>query len=267
MSVKFKKPQYIKCANANTSTKPSEPIPAYLFEIVPVSTDISIHIIVEPSSFNQECLTVDSILESAVNENPEKLLNLAKAFMESSSQYFTKPPTAEYLSRKFIHRTVSLSEPLPDSMPYVLSALPIHVIAERGNFILQWNCIINRCSIDIAEPDATAINQPTAQTPPQVSNPESYITALPGGTTEIEVFDDAMMIVQSTENPDLLKTSETMQRVERNKLREAKMRAKLAQYKAEKLYVRYRTKYGNSTEESDTETNSDSDTSDKPDSK
>lgn len=268
----FKKPRYIKYETG----LPIEIVPAYIFEIEgdPEST-VFRTITTCPGLPSIQHIITNEFLK----EHSEKWTKLISTFIQFSAQYFTKPATQETLSGRFIHK-VSIENinnicdgELYTNIPVLVIAIPRNIIVERGKFILEWHCTISPALIDISLPE---IEQPPAF-PDSSGIPAASAVSSSVNNYEIESFnlDDLPADIISSDNTaapmTLLRanTSSPSDEItasklyEQNKCKEAKMKAKLAQYKAERVFFQYMTKYGscpdadNSENESDIDSKSD----------
>ncbi len=162
----------------------------------------------------------------------EYLLNLYSAFLSIHSKSFAKPYTPTQLI-KITGHTVTC-EDATDDEEYEWTLTPLKVDVRNGVFQLHWKGTAHRMKIELNAAEEVEEQKPPAQ---------AEAAAAPIQEVEIEAVPEA-----DTTNSFLRLTSNSQLR-EKRLLEEAKIRAKWAQYKAEKAIAKYVERYGELDEE------------------
>jgi hypothetical protein len=175
----------------------------------------------------------------------EYLLNLYSAFLKIHSKSFAKPYTPTQLIKITSHTILCEGE--DDDEEYEWTLTPLKVNVRNGVFELGWKGTAHRMKIELNDAEEVE-EQKTPALPPQ-----------PQSIQEIAI--DALPEATDTSNSFLRLTSDSQIRNKRL-LEEAKIRAKWAQYKAERAIAKYVERYGELDEEllSDDENESGSET-------
>jgi hypothetical protein len=166
---------------------------------------------------------------SDIGEKKEWLVKFITAFLASTEQYFTKKYTTEALI-KHLNHTLDIEGPTEDANQVVF--IPIEIVIFQGRFTLVWKAKME--TIRIAIPD---LEEP-------IEN-EVLIKDI----TELLAIDDLEADLQK--GPEEMVIEDSSRHYEKRKVKEARLRARLSQYKAERAMSRYLEKYG--TEPSDSE--------------
>ena len=204
-------------------------------------------------------------LLSLLVEEREWLLRFVEAFLTATKPYFVKPYSPSAILRYLTHRVTS-AEDLQGPLAYI----PTAVVIIQGQFVINWAVRLD--SIDIQIPDdedapviASAVAPATvpvvapatvpvaapATVPvaaPVVASASVNLVVVPSpvvpvGTDSLAAVDtDALPYTAASEILDLRTPEQQTQ--ERRRVREVHLRAKLAQYKAERTLTKYIEKYG-----------------------
>lgn len=224
----FKKPVQTKATDASGVVRPVYTFAVEKADALTGTYDCDSH--ATPAQFLTDTLFV---------ENPAWLPQFVDAFLQSTKPYFVKPYAAAVVLKHMTHRVVAdgLTE---DEGTVTRIYTPTAIVIAHGRFILDWKVSQELIAIQIPVEDEeeeevmlTATQQrllglggPTAanEVIQQVDT-----AALPFGEKATEVLD--------------LRTDE-QQNFYKRKVKEAHLRAKLAQYKAERALAKYMDKYG-----------------------
>jgi hypothetical protein len=176
----------------------------------------------------------------------EYLLNLYSTFLKIHSKSFAKPYTPTQLIKITSHTIVC--EGAMDDDEYEWTLTPVKVDVRNGIFELSWKGTAHRMKIELNAADEEQ-EQKTPALPPM---PQAPIQ---------EIATDALPEAADTTNSFLRLTSNSQLR-DKRLIEEAKIRAKWAQYKAERAIAKYVERYGELDEEllSDEEDESGSET-------
>ena len=180
-----------------------------------------------PADLLKKALTGSSLLSDLVEE-----------FVRASKPYFAKQNTAAALLKSLKHTvTVMDATPgVPDSnSTYVFAPVEISIL--RGSFYLAWKLSKEPILITIPDLDNTVVEG-----------------------NDLEVADvEALPSMES----DVLRLNTSRHINEKRRVKEAHLRARLAQCKAERTYTEYIEKYGTmSSDSEESETDSESENSD-----
>lgn len=238
LTVMFKKPVYVKHSSATGA-----PIPGYIFEASAGTAPLTV-CITEPQ-------TEVSLLQGGLRDQHEWWLGCVREFLAVANQHFTKKYAPETLIRHFKHGGLDNSTPVTDAS--VIIFIPKHVLLSEGQFIMMWT--VEKTKIDVPDLEEEMV---------QLSINDAAASGLEGsddGPSEIDA-DSLPVDTTATEwqapaaggfggsSSNGAKASHSRQ-YEKRKVREARLKAKLAQYKAEKAISRYLEKYGGDMSDSD----------------
>jgi hypothetical protein len=216
----FAKPSYTKLKTTSGSMEP-----CYKFAVLmsdPLRDPVEIKTKVSQ-------IMLEGQLMSDIGEKKEWLVKFITAFLASTEQYFTKKYTTEALI-KHLNHTLDIEGPTEDANQVVF--IPIEIVIFQGRFTLVWKAKME--TIRIAIPD---LEEP-------IEN-EVLIKDI----TELLAIDDLEADLQK--GPEEMVIEDSSRHYEKRKVKEARLRARLSQYKAERAMSRYLEKYG--TEPSDSE--------------
>jgi len=164
-------------------------------------------------------------LKAVVRDNAGYLNGFLTEFLRSSSAYFAKPYSIPTLLKHLVHE---LTMPSTVIAPY--SFLPAELVITAKGFRLLWSAVEQ--SVLIALPDMEEED---------IAIDELETTELP---------------LTGTENVLELQPPSIRHVYDKQRVKEANLRAKLAQYKANRTHMEYLQKYGedpSDSEDSDSE--------------
>ena len=211
MSATFAKPQYSKIKNAA-----GNPEPCYTFAVLtsmPLSGSID----------RKETPTDEALLIQLMKDDVSSnwLQSFLGAFLQSAQQYFTKKYTIDVLIKYLNHKLSSAADSSVEARGATVDSEqavfnPSEVIIFQGRFTLVWNV--------------------------------KYENMMIPGFGEDEVSKDATELFAVDDiDADLNDDGElpsSSRHYEKRKVKEARLRAILTQYKAERSMARYLEKYG-----------------------
>jgi hypothetical protein len=233
----FKAPQYSKVINPKTGKQE----PSYTFDIEFESFDDGISFITESSNITLQQL------QSTILENVEWWKSFIQHFLQASSKFFTKQYTIDQINKITKH---TLNESDINKNNYESSSASVYLLPKSiniscGFFTVNWKYTVEPISIDI--PDITEEITNTVINPPVINQPET--------SKEIqEVNIDELPTGWNTENT--LEIESPAKYYEKQRVKEARLKAKLAVYKAQRQMAKYYEKYGDDISDSDTEVDS-----------
>ncbi len=242
----FKAPTYSKKPNASTGVLE----PYYTFPITFSTLD-------EKVSYTAEDQSEISLkkLQETIIENLDWWKQFVGLFISSTSKFFAKPYTFDTIN-KIMKHTLSTNETEID-FPAVLMLHPRDIVFHQNTFIVNWNYDIEKMLISISEQEDQEENVVQNNVLESSSNNNiSGKTSLEENIEELNIDD----IPGDKESTDMELNVENPSRYyDKQRVKEARLRAKLALYKAERQMTKYYEKYGNDISDSDS---SEYDTSD-----
>jgi hypothetical protein len=234
----FKAPQYTKAINPKTGNQE----PCYIFQIDYQSSEDGIQFVAD----NISDITLQN-LQKCILENVDWWNIFVEQFLQASSKFFSKKYTVEQIN-KITQHTLSATTPFEGTVNVCLLPKSINILG--GIFTVNWSYVTKQVVIDI--PDFEDDNHNIENLPVSTENKvvdhleEFNIDELPVGTT-----DEALEIQSPAKFYD------------KQRVKEYRLKAKLAVYKAQRQMAQYYEKYGNDISDSDTELEtSDEDNSD-----
>ena len=231
----FSAPQYTKVLNPKTGVQD----PCYTFQINYDLNSDYLSFVAE----NQASISLHT-LQKCVLDNIPWWNNFIQSFLQSSTKYFSKPYTVETINKITKH---TLNGTTDNKYPINVILVPKNIQICGGVFTVNWGYNLEPM-IDIPDVEDVIISLPELIVSPVLKNKvindiqelnidelpiESNNTGTPLGTT-FEIDNPAKFY-------------------EKQKVKEARLRAKLAMYKANRQMAQYYEKYGDSISESDTD--------------
>jgi hypothetical protein len=222
----FKAPQYTKTINPKTGNQE----PCYSFGIDYQSSEDGIQFVAD----SMTDITLQN-LQKCILENVDWWNTFVQQFLHTSSKLFSKQYTVEQIN-KITQHTLSASTAFENTVNVCL--LPKSILISGGIFTVNWAYTTKQVVIDI--PDLESDNQPIELLPVSNENKESLeeldINELPVGATD-----------------DTLELQSPAQFYDKQRVKEYRLKAKLAVYKAQRQMAQYYEKYGNDISDSDTD--------------
>ena len=227
----FKAPQYSKVLNPKTGA--SEP--CYTFAIFFEKEEPALSFIAEKKE--DICL---ASLQNCVVENATWWKDLIQHFLKATAVFFSKPYTPENINKIAKH---TLTGTDTNDYPSNVAVYPNTIQIAAGQIVIQWQYIMTPLVIDI--PDL----EEESNTQQHIALPVTGESALQKGMEELNM-DQLPMDKDSTEE---LEVESPTKFYDRQRVKEARLKAKLALYKANRQVARYYNKYGtNDISDSDT---------------
>jgi hypothetical protein len=223
----FKAPQYTKVVNPKTGAQE----PCYTFNI-----EFSVSDYLSFVAESQNDISLQS-LQKTVLENLDWWNTFIKQFMEASSKYFTKPYTVDAINKITKH---TLDGSKASEYPVNVVLVPKNIQISGGVFTVNWKYDIEPM-IDIPDAEEDKINTIELTSPP-VSNKIE-------GVEELNI-DEIPAAANSTEE---LEIDSPAKFYDKQRVKEARLKAKLAVYKAHRQTAQYYEKYGEDISDSDSD--------------
>lgn len=214
----FKSPQYTKIANPKTGAQE----PCYTFNIDACE---SLSFVAE----SEDDVSLQS-LQKCILDNIPWWTKFVNDFLESSVKFFSKPYTIETINKITKH---TLHGNKSDRYPVNVILLPKNIQIVGGFFTVNWNYDIE----------------------PMIHIPDLDADLPVGNIQEMEELNiDELPAENSTEVLDINSPDKFY---DKQRVKESKLKAKLAHYKAQRQIAEYCDKYGDDISDSDTEYTSD----------
>jgi hypothetical protein len=227
----FKAPVYSKLKNQSTGKVE----PCYTFPILWEESDEKLSMVLD----NHVAMTTE-LLQECLEENKEWWNGFVASFLKHSAKLFSKTYTVQEITKitKHIHSSIENSVP---SFPATLLYFPTQIQIIGGVFWIQWMYTLEPFMIDIPVFEESI---------PIVDK-----------VTEIEEVNLEKLALDS-DSTEEIQLQNPNQFYERQKVKEARLKAKLAMYKAQDKMTRYYEKYGNVISDSESEEESESESED-----
>jgi len=244
----FSKPRY-QSKRVHPVTQKTEP--SYLF-------DVRYHDGMEDAPLaiflDAEGVLTAQHLEEGVREVEEWWVSFLQSFLAASTAYFSRPYTAQHLQRILRHLLVptssgvtsasaSASASTPVPYPQRVCCVPAVLELIGGQLLVHWKYESYPARIDIPE------EPNTSPVPVPAPAPALALAPAPPDSTEIEEWDANAVPEEHTteplENPAML--------LEKQRVKEARLRAKLAVYRAQYQMNRFQDKYGQEVSDSESD--------------
>jgi hypothetical protein len=225
----FKAPIYSKQVNSKTGLVE----PSYVFAIEFMKSDETLSFI----AYNQSDISL-STLQNCINEDIVWWNTFMNAFLQSSVKLFSKPYTVEHINKITKH---VLNGTAQNEFPINVVLLPTSIQISGGIFLVHWKYACEPIVIDM-------ISIPDSECP--------VLNEIIDGVEELSI-DNVPMDKNATDKPLNLNSPE--QFYDRQRVKEARLKAKLALYNAQNQAAKYYEKYGDDTWHSDTDSEDEDD--------
>jgi hypothetical protein len=193
-------------------------------------------------------------IESLITDHMDWWKQFVQQFMHASSKMFAKPYTVDQINKITRHTGKEWSYDL--SFPVTVDVLPTTIKIQGGIFWVYWDYRFTPNVIDIPvsveeEADATAaICLPDLEVKNTVKQEEATVCV----DKEVEEVNLDELHIDGNATEDL-ELSHSDRFYDKQRVKEVRLKAKLAQYRAELQMRMYYDKYGNNV--SDTDADSD----------
>jgi hypothetical protein len=236
----FKSPQYSKKQNAITGAVE----PCYTFNIELLDNDAQFTFVAE-SQFD---ISLQS-LQNSILDNVTEWNTFIEEFLKVSSKLFVKPYTVDTIHKLTKHTLDKSNDINDDEFPVTVTLIPKNIQICKGNFLMNWRFEAEKMLIDI--PDLEEEEEEKQQT-------TELNTSLPPVSEEgIQELSIDELPEDNTSTVSEFNFKDSARYYEKRRVKEARLKAKLAIYKAERQMNTYYEKYG--TDVSDSSDSSDDD--------
>lgn len=220
----FHPPQYSKVPNSSTGVVE----PCYTFKIEHVESDKKLHTVADDDTI----LTVNG-LEQLIKDNAEWWDQWMKSFLEASSKHFSKPYTVQHIFKITRHL---LTGQQPSAFPANVVFHPQTVQIRGGIFWVNWEYHTTSVTIEI----------------PDIVNEEETLPVSNSAVEDLEELNIADVAEEQATDAKFV-LDNPAQFYDKRKVKEARLKAKLAMYRAQYQLNKYYQKYGTEVSDSDTE--------------
>jgi hypothetical protein len=229
----FSAPQYTKVLNPKTGVQD----PCYTFQITYDSNSDHLSFVAD----NQAAISLHAV-QKCVLDNIPWWNTFIQSFLQSSTKFFSKPYTVETINKITKH---TLNGSTDNKYPINVILVPKNIQICGGVFTVNWGYNLEPM-IDIPDVEDVIISLPEVNT----SSPVLKNKVI-NDIQELNI-DDLLIENNNTGTPQL-EIDSPAKFYEKQKVKEARLRAKLAVYKAQRQTAQYYDKYGNDISESDTD--------------
>lgn len=232
----FKAPHYTKTINPKTGLQE----PSYTFPVEFSSEDDFLSFVAE----SDKDISLQA-LQKCVIENIDWWITFIGTFLKSASKLFAKPYTVEQIN-KITKHTLGNDITMDVTYPVNVTVSPKTIQITGGIFIVNWGYTLETMVIDIpdlSEPEETLIELATTNVLP-VSN-----KVIDG----VEEMDMGTLPEDKDSTGEALRIENPAKFYEKQRVKEARLKAKLALYKAQRQMNQYYEKYGDTISDSDSE--------------
>jgi hypothetical protein len=236
MAFTFSKPSFTKVVSQTTGIAE----PCYTFAIT-TKTPLSALVETEESVSPVEYLTHTLLADQA-----QWLDAFLAEFLKNSAKYFAKPFTPEAIRSRLSHE-VQEREPLGACSQVAYT--PIRLVIFQGLFTITWSVTQEAGLISIPDSPSPA---PAAAKSLWVKPPAQFTSS--GNVIVEDTEADAIPLANSSDVVTFQKHEKEATRLDKRRVQEAALRAKLALLKAERTHAEYVQKYGQeASDESDSD--------------
>lgn len=227
----FAKPSHTKL---KTSTGLMEP--CYKFSVITSES------LTDPVELKEKPTStiLEAQLMKIIEEKKDWLVKFVTAFLAATEQYFTKKYTTDALI-KHLNHSMTTEGSTEDANQVIFE--PSEIVIFQGRFTLTWKAKLEAIRIAIPDLEESTENE-----------------VLMKDVTELLAIDDLEADLQK--GPEEMMMEDSSRHYEKRKVKEARLRARLAQYKAERAMSRYLEKYGAEPSDSEWTSTSSEDESD-----
>ena len=236
----FRAPQYTKTTNPKTGIQE----PCYTFPVEFQPSDEALSFIAESSSE----ITLQN-LQKCILENINWWNTFITEFLKNTTKFFTKPYTVEQINKITKHTlngSVSSNE-----FPVSVTILPKTIQIAGGVFMINWGYTTESVVINI----------------PVFEESDDSVVQLSGLPVSNEVVDgleelNIDEVPSGGDSTDALQLDSPAKFFEKQRVKEARLKAKLAVYKAQRTMAQYYEKYGDDISDSESDLGTSDDESD-----
>jgi hypothetical protein len=198
-----------------------------------------------------EPMTIDTLfLNIVLKESPQWLEIFVGSFLQSTKAYFAKPYSFAMVLKHLTHRVTFDNSCSVGEGAVMRNYTPTAIVIVQGRFTLEWKVSQETIAIQIPDEDEEEEEEVMlTATQKSLLGLAAPATATAPANEVVAVMDTAALPFTSNTEVLDLRTNEH-QAFYKRKVKEANLRAKLAQYKAERALAKYMGKYGDTLSDS-----------------
>jgi hypothetical protein len=235
-SFTFKKPVQSRLTDSSGVARP-----AYMFA---VEKGEGLSGLYEPMAIDTPFLNI------LLAESPQWLETFVGSFLQSTKAYFAKPYSSAVILKHLTHRVTFDNSCSVGEGGVMRTYTPTAIVIVQGRFTVEWKVTQETIAIQIPDEDEEEEEVMLTATQKSLLGLGSGHAAATEPRNEIvAVMDTASLPFTSNTEVLDLRTNEH-QAFYKRKVKEANLRAKLAQYKAERALAKYMDKYGDTLSDS-----------------
>ena len=217
----FQTPKYSKAINPKTGN--AEPCYSFMVE----------HRDSEKLAFvAEESITLEG-LSQILQENAEWWNQWIGSFLEASAKHFSKPYTVHHIHKITKHHLTQMNDTV---FPANVSLYPRAIQIHGGAFGVEWHYETSPVTIEFPELQVEEETLPVSH-----------------ATDDVQEMNLEEVPVDPNATEDSLTLDTPTKFYEKNKVKEARLKAKIAMYRAQHQMNKYYEKYGTEVTDSDTE--------------
>lgn len=207
----------------------------YRFEVEQEEKDEPLQWMVE----HKEDLSL-SVLVTQLHENMTWWHRLLQGFLQAHSSSFSKQYTVEHLHKIIKHEWIHRPSDDAVSLPYYVMVYPNQFEIIGSTFFAKWSYSIQPIVIDLPEVEKASLDLPVLK------------------KEVIEEVDIEQIPMDQHSTDALLDASASARQMDRHRIKEARLKAKISLYKAQLQMRQYYDKYGEEYDLSDDDTDQES---------
>lgn len=232
----FAAPAYIKYQKPDATV-----VPGYIFKASDkITADYGMTVCCQPGKSEAD------MLPDALAENKTWWMTCIADFLEVGNKYFSKKYSADQLVKYIRHGGLSTDK---FTTATIVVYMPKEVTIIEGKFTMMWCTEKHDGGIDIPDFDSEKDGPAAAPAAAPTSSDSSGLDELDSEALPMTgTWDDSHAAGGAGA---AAATSSHSRHYEKRKVQEARLKAKLAMYRAEKAITRYLEKYGDDISDSD----------------
>jgi hypothetical protein len=235
----FKTPKYSKTLNQITGTI----VPCYTFDIEWTTSNYLSFV-----AYNSEDISAENV-QRCVLETPDWWNSFINNFLKDSAKFFSKPYRLETINKIAKHYLIDKYSADIQKYPVNILLIPNNIQISGVNFVVNWGYTVEQIVI----PD---LDEASSESDEGKSLPDLVEQ---GFIKEIEELDIDKIPNEIGCTDTVLEIDSPAKFYEKQRVKEARLKAKLAVYKAQRQMAHYYEKYGDVISDSESESDSDSD--------
>jgi hypothetical protein len=220
----FKAPQYSKVNNPKTGKQE----PCYTFSILFESNETTLSFIAE----KMEDISLQT-LQNCVLENVNWWNHFISQFLNATAIFFSKPYTIDNINKIAKHK---LSGKDNSQFPSNVSLQPNTIEITAGKFTVNWEYVMQPMVIDIPDLDEETSDIHEGDGLPDCKDSEL--------ADELQELNIDQLPIDKNSTEEAMEVENPAKFYDKQRVKEARLKAKLALYKANRQAAKYYDKYG-----------------------